>query len=154
MKNLDNSSSSSSPIYYFYYYYYHHHHYFQLTVAEACSHQRHTPVETYKLCGWKVKVVTWFSLRSRAKGNLHVCRLLWARPALFGGKSHGQRNEVRFWKRRNKPNTLKTNTVKFRKWAPGLIFFKGPFWGANFWRGLYSEELIYGEKFAFQNRLG
>ena len=45
-------------------------------------------------------------------------------------------------------------TVQFRKWAPGLIFFKGPFWGAYFWRGLYSEGLIYGGKFAFQNRLG
>ena len=32
------------------------------------------------------------------------------------------------------------------KISPGLIFFKGPFW-----RGLYSEELIYGGKFAFQN---
>ena len=45
-------------------------------------------------------------------------------------------------------------TVQFRKWAPGLIFFKRPFWGAYFWRGLYSEGLIYGGKFACQNRLG
>ena len=30
-------------------------------------------------------------------------------------------------------------TVKFRKYAPGLIFFKGPFWGVYFWKGLYSE---------------
>ena len=30
-------------------------------------------------------------------------------------------------------------TVKFRKYAPGLIFFKGPYWGVYFWRGLYSE---------------
>ena len=34
------------------------------------------------------------------------------------------------------------NTVKFQKWVPGLIFFKGPFWGAYLWsgfiwRGLY-----------------
>ena len=31
--------------------------------------------------------------------------------------------------------------------APGLIFFKGPLGGAYFWRGLYSEGLIYGGKF-------
>ena len=31
------------------------------------------------------------------------------------------------------------NTLKFRKYAPGLIFFKGPFWGAYFWRGLSTE---------------
>ena len=30
----------------------------------------------------------------------------------------------------------------------------GPFWGAYFWWGLYSEGLIYGGKFAFRNRLG
>ena len=30
-------------------------------------------------------------------------------------------------------------TVKFRKLAPRLIFFKDPFRGAYFWRGLYSE---------------
>ena len=43
-------------------------------------------------------------------------------------------------------------TIKFRKSAPALIcfFFGGPY----FWRGLYSEGLIYGRKFAFQNRLG
>ena len=46
------------------------------------------------------------------------------------------------------------DTVKFRKSAPGLIFFKDPFWGAYFWRGLYSEGLINGGKFAFQNQLG
>ena len=45
---------------------------------------------------------------------------------------------------------VKCNTVKFRKWVPGLIFVKGPFWGAFFWRGLYSEGLLYGGKFAFQ----
>ena len=38
--------------------------------------------------------------------------------------------------------------------ALGLLFFKGPFWGAYFWRGLYSEGLMYGGKFAFKNRLG
>ena len=27
------------------------------------------------------------------------------------------------------------------KISPGLIFFKGPFWGAYFWRGLYLEGL-------------
>ena len=35
-----------------------------------------------------------------------------------------------------------------------LIFFKSPFRGAYFWKGLYSEGLIYGGKFAFQTRLG
>ena len=43
---------------------------------------------------------------------------------------------------------------KIPKIRPGLIFFKGPFWGAYFWWGLYSERLMYGGKFAFQNRLG
>ena len=43
---------------------------------------------------------------------------------------------------------------KSPKISPGLIFFKGPFWGAYFWWGLYSERLMYGGKFAFQNRLG
>ena len=43
---------------------------------------------------------------------------------------------------------------KIPKISPGLIFFKGPFWEAYFWRGLYSEGLIYGGKFAFLNRLG
>ena len=48
-------------------------------------------------------------------------------------------------------------TVKFRKLAPGLIFFKGPFWGAYFWRGLCTEgnlrlkidwaSLVVGRKF-------
>ena len=28
---------------------------------------------------------------------------------------------------------------KIPKISPGLIFFEGPFWGAYFWRGLYSE---------------
>ena len=37
---------------------------------------------------------------------------------------------------------------------PGLLFFKSPFLGADFWRSLYSEGLIYGGKFAFQNRPG
>ena len=40
-------------------------------------------------------------------------------------------------------------TVKIPKISPRVIFFKDPFW-----RGLYSEELIYGGKFAFQNPLG
>ena len=31
---------------------------------------------------------------------------------------------------------------------PGLIFFKGPFWGAYFWRDSFSEGLINGGKFA------
>ena len=32
------------------------------------------------------------------------------------------------------------NAVKSRKQFPGLILFKGPFWGAYFWRGLSTEE--------------
>ena len=43
---------------------------------------------------------------------------------------------------------------KIPKISPGLTFLKGPFWGAYFWCGLYSERLMYGGKFAFQNRLG
>ena len=44
---------------------------------------------------------------------------------------------------------------KIPKISPGLgfIFFKGLFCGGYFWRGLYSEGLIYEGKFAFQNRL-
>ena len=42
---------------------------------------------------------------------------------------------------------------KIPKISPGLTFFKGPFWGAYFWRGLYSEGLMYGRQFAFKNRL-
>ena len=48
-------------------------------------------------------------------------------------------------------------TIKFRKIASGLIFFKGPFWGAYFWRGVCMEgnlcfkidwaSLILGRKF-------
>ena len=34
---------------------------------------------------------------------------------------------------------IRQNTVKFRKYAPMLIFVKGPFWGAYFWRGLCTE---------------
>ena len=51
----------------------------------------------------------------------------------------------------------KWGTVKFRKQAPGLIFFKGPFRGAYFWRSLSTEgnlhfkidwaSLIVGSKF-------
>ena len=44
---------------------------------------------------------------------------------------------------------------KIPKISPGtLIFFKGPFRGAYFWKCLYSEGLIYGGKFAFPKRLG
>ena len=32
--------------------------------------------------------------------------------------------------------SINFNTVQFRKYAPRLIFFKGPFCGAYFWRGL------------------
>ena len=41
------------------------------------------------------------------------------------------------------------HTVKFREQAPGLIFSKRPCL-----RALFLEGLIYGGKFAFQNRLG
>ena len=34
------------------------------------------------------------------------------------------------------------HTEKFRKLAPGLRFFKGPFSGAHFGRGLYMEETL------------
>ena len=51
-------------------------------------------------------------------------------------------------------NQNSLNYRKIPKKAPGLIFFKSPFWGAYFWRGLYSEGLIYGGKCAFQNRFG
>ena len=57
------------------------------------------------------------------------------------------------------PIWLSSHTVKFRKLALGLIFFKGPFWGAYFWRGLSTEgnlrlkidwaSLIVGSKFTF-----
>ena len=41
------------------------------------------------------------------------------------------------------------------KIGPGAHIFQRPFLrGLFFLRGLYSEGLIYGEKFAFQNRLG
>ena len=40
------------------------------------------------------------------------------------------------------------DTVNFKSKPRGLTFFKGPFWGD------YLEGLIYGGKFAFQNRLG
>ena len=33
---------------------------------------------------------------------------------------------------------------KIPKISLGLTFFKGPFWGAYFWRGWYSERLIFG----------
>ena len=40
---------------------------------------------------------------------------------------------------------------KISKISPGpVIFFKGPFWGAYFWRDLYSEGLIYGGKLRFK----
>lgn len=43
--------------------------------------------------------------------------------------------------------------VNKNKIIPGFIIHKGPFWGAYFWRVLYSEGLLYGGKFALQNRL-
>ena len=38
----------------------------------------------------------------------------------------------------HKEGTVYSATVKFQKMSPGVymfIFFKGPFWGADFWRG-------------------
>ena len=43
---------------------------------------------------------------------------------------------------------------KIPKISPGAYIFKRRFLRASFWRGLYSEGLIYGAKFAFQNRFG
>ena len=47
-------------------------------------------------------------------------------------------------------------TRKIRKISPGAYIFpaKALFEGLMFGGGLHSEELIYGGKFAFQNRLG
>ena len=48
--------------------------------------------------------------------------------------------------------TLKTHSVKYRKIpkiSPGAYIFQRPFL-----RGLFLEGLIYGAKYAFQNRLG
>ena len=43
---------------------------------------------------------------------------------------------------------------KIPKKSPGAYIFHTPFLRGLFWRGLYSEGLIYGGKFAFTNRLG
>ena len=44
---------------------------------------------------------------------------------------------------------------KIPKICPGLIFFEGLFWGAYFWRGLYSELGAYlWREIVFQNGLG
>ena len=44
---------------------------------------------------------------------------------------------------------------KIPKISPGAYIFQRPFFrGAYFWKGLYSEGIIYGGKFVFQNRLG
>ena len=40
------------------------------------------------------------------------------------------------------------------KISPGAYIFQRPFLRGLFMEGLYSEGLIYGGKFAFQNRLG
>ena len=42
---------------------------------------------------------------------------------------------------------------KIPKISPQANIFQRPFLRAYFWKGLYSEGLIYGGKFAFQNRL-
>ena len=46
------------------------------------------------------------------------------------------------------PNPWNWKYCKIPKISPGLIFFKGPFWG------LFLEGLINRENFAFQNCLG
>ena len=43
---------------------------------------------------------------------------------------------------------------KIPKIIPGAYIFQRPFLRGLFLGGLYSERLIYGGKFAFQNRLG
>ena len=43
---------------------------------------------------------------------------------------------------------------KLLKVSPGAYIFQRPFLRGLFWRGLYSVELMYGGKFAFQNLLG
>ena len=42
----------------------------------------------------------------------------------------------------------------YRKIPKISLYFSKALFGGLFWRGLYSEGLIYGRKFAFQNRLG
>ena len=81
---------------------------------------------------------------------INILKILLSPPRGWGGKP------LRVWNPDPVKDykTPKIHTVKFQKLAPGLIFFKGPFWGAYFWWGLYSEGLIYGGNFAFQNRLG
>ena len=44
----------------------------------------------------------------------------WAKP---GG-------DIRFQTKSDTCGRVGPNTVKFRKWSPGLMFFEGPFWGA------------------------
>ena len=40
-------------------------------------------------------------------------------------------------------NSLFTGYFQKHYEVPGLVFFKGPFWGAYFWRGVSSEGFIY-----------
>ena len=53
-----------------------------------------------------------------------------------------------------RPKKVQTHTLwryayrKIPKIFPEAYIFQGPFWGAYFWRGLYSAGLIYGGKFA------
>ena len=53
----------------------------------------------------------------------------WAKP---GG-------DIRFQTKSDTCGRVGPNTVKFRKWSPGLMFFEGPFWGAYIRRGLCKE---------------
>ena len=55
------------------------------------------------------------------------------------------KNVITFWK---------NDYRKLPKISPGAFIFQRVFLRGFFWRGLYSEGLIYRGKLAFQNRLG
>ena len=51
--------------------------------------------------------------------------------------------------------SLVQNYRKIPRISPGAYIFQRLFFGGvYFWRGLYSDGLMYGGNFAFQNRLG
>ena len=52
-------------------------------------------------------------------------------------------NETRVWEFSTPKASLELYR-KIPKISPGAYFFKGPFWGAYFWRGFYTEGLIFG----------
>ena len=94
---------------------------------------------------WKLSILYMPSVKLTLE--LYIIATQW-RQCLFyalsaylsklGGFSINHSMELEIWAYRKIP-----------KISPGLIFFKGPFWGA------YSlEGLMYGGKFAFENRLG